>query len=69
MRKRGERGEGRGREKLVPMLLGLVQGGQHERQDDLDVLAKQRQDVVVVPEVERPLGHLDRQTARFTFTL
>ena len=43
----------------VPVLFrDPVQTAEHDGQDLVDVLLDQAQDVLVVPEVERPLGHL-----------
>ena len=36
-----------------------VEGGEDERQNDLDVLGDERQDVLVVPKSERLLGDLE----------
>ena len=52
---------------LVPMLLGdAIQSGEHDWHDDLVVFLYQRHDVLVVPEVQRPLGHLKRTSATAT---
>lgn len=41
------------------MLFGdSVEGGEHQRQDDLTVLLNQAEDVFVVPEVKSPLRYL-----------
>ena len=43
----------------VPVLFGdAVQAAKHDGQDLVDVLLDQTQDVLVIPEVERPLCHL-----------
>ena len=43
---------------LVPVLFGLEQGREHDREDVTDVIADQAQDILVVPVIQRPLGHL-----------
>ncbi len=43
---------------LVPMLLALVERGEHERQDDVCIIAHQAHNVLIVPEIERPLRDL-----------
>lgn len=45
---------------LVPVLLGYaVEGGEHDRHDDVVVLLHQGHYVLVVPEIQGPLCHLN----------
>lgn len=47
------------------MLLGdPVEGGEHQRQDDLAVLLDQAEDVLVVPEIKSPLCYLGHKQTR-----
>lgn len=47
------------------MLLGdSVEGGKHQRQDDLAVLLYQAEDVLIIPEIKSPLCYLRHKQAQ-----
>ena len=46
---------------LVPMLFALVECGEHDRHNGGGVIADKAHNVLVIPEVESPLGNLDTQ--------